>query len=223
MTTSTSEISTTEVPDPAATDEVLTGLQEIVDTPQRVAAAQEVIDTTEVELNAARTARNNAVASLSKFDDRKPAWMLANIGASNSLVFYAGARADLKEPVPDAEAVARNSIIEVGKLETRKLEAERLRDQGIRELRGHEDWRPSDIAVLTNLTTARIAQIGGDVAGAYSDPVVRVPLRSAGITDLLTELRRRQRLGAAWRDGSAAAYAAAAAALAVLEGRETRA
>jgi hypothetical protein len=163
----------------------------------------------EQEVTAARDRRNQALWSLVHHDKVRPSDVERRTGIQPSMTNYATTRAsvnpDLRVEEPDETIrVAGAALEQWGEV---LHDAEKLRDDGVRELSRGNRYSPADIGWLIQVTPSRVSQIAPTRATVQSS---RVSIRLAGLDQMADEIRRRAELfDAAGLDSAAGLHTAA--------------
>jgi hypothetical protein len=167
-------------------------IAQITDPLRRTARAAELYSLAAGRVARARARRDQALFSIVKLDGMRPSDVERKTGVLASMTNYATSRAavDPKKHIEQPEETIKVAVGELDEWEGISDDAEKLRDDGVRELI-RDDWSPQDVAFLLKVTASRVSQIAGP---SPRRPAPRISLRLATMPQLGEEIRRRAKL-----------------------------
>lgn len=136
-------------------------VRSLSDVEERAREAAKIVKAAEYKAKLERTKRDIAAVVLVKRDDELPIRVAELIGVSRGLMFRMFdhmEEADLPE-IDDPRKTAEKAGKAVQKWDAQAEEAREIRDEAIMAMLGSPRWRNADVARITGLTTARIAQM----------------------------------------------------------------
>lgn len=177
---------------------VLEEIEQITDPLRRTARAAELFRLADARVARARARRDQALFSLVRLDGMRPSDVERRTGVLASMTNYATSRAavDPKKHIEQPVETIQVAVGELDEWEAVSESAERVRDDGVRELI-KTGWSPQDVAFLLKVTPSRVSQIAGP---SPRRPTPRISLRLANMNQLAAEVRRRAALYQAMGD-----------------------